>query len=778
MTAVSNMRSQMRRHACRGILVVAAALGACAESTTSTPFDGSAAPWARASRHLFLGADSPPPPKLSTDACVVVSQDDGNDCDDDDGAPGSEFPMCAYCTDCVDYCPRVPRAPPPPPAGTPSGTGSPDAKYPNGQLGTDGADYGPGQPLPPPAASPAPLRAGTGIRTKTCFYDAECDDGGSGSEFPMCAYGNDYVDCDGRTASPPPPPYSPGMVCTNNCLNAGGSSCSDGGGPGSECLFCAARAVLSFKSAIMGTKRALASTHRAGMGTLRVVMGNMRVLVSGPNAVMGIVRAVVGIICTVVGRIRAAVASPSPAGTIRVVMGNQRAFVSSPSAVMGTMRVVEGIARAVTSITSAVLGIKLRAVMGNMRAVVSTSRAVVSAARAVVGTNIRAVVSIPRAVALSMPPPETPPCRSDLDLMMAPDLAQVLDVVRAVHVQPWQVLVQPWQLGASLDDREGVEVDADRLGARRPLDAACAAQDARCGGERSKEGLLVLRFDVLDKGCPVDLTKPLTHAALVPDPGFGPACLTVGPPSCQRMASAGFSVESAHGLDGHSILNPRQLVCWGCLLMTSLMAWHRRFVKSPCCRPHRPREKQGVHGALTLLAWCTMLPCTETSDVPGLNRGLQLAVPSHRRELQTAVSDSAGLTSALANTAVSRIVLASGTYNLIAELNITRSVILEAAVAGSVILNAQASPPSWRRVVNINPGSSGVVQLIGLNITGGNTGGNLCFETCMYASDGDCDDSGPGAEFAECTYGTDCTDCGTRSGAVGVRAHVKNFPSP
>jgi hypothetical protein len=110
-----------------------------------------------------------------------------------------------------------------------------------------------------------------------------------------------------------------------------------------------------------------------------------------------------------------------------------------------------------------------------------------------------------------------------------------------------------------------------------------------------------------------------------------------------------------------------------------------------------------------------MLPCTETSDVPGLNRGLQLAVPSHRRELQTAVSTSAGLASALANTAVSRIVLASGTYNLIAELRITRSVILEAAVAGSVILNAQASS----RVVKINPGSSGVVQLIGLGITGG-----------------------------------------------------------
>ena len=115
-----------------------------------------------------------------------------------------------------------------------------------------------------------------------------------------------------------------------------------------------------------------------------------------------------------------------------------------------------------------------------------------------------------------------------------------------------------------------------------------------------------------------------------------------------------------------------------------------------------------------------MLPHTEASDVPRLYRGLQLEVPSHRRELYTTqVSTSAGLTSALANTAVSRIVLASGTYNLISELSITRSVILEAAAGATVTLNAQASSSSPRRVLYINPGSSGVVQLIGLRITGG-----------------------------------------------------------
>ena len=108
-----------------------------------------------------------------------------------------------------------------------------------------------------------------------------------------------------------------------------------------------------------------------------------------------------------------------------------------------------------------------------------------------------------------------------------------------------------------------------------------------------------------------------------------------------------------------------------------------------------------------------------------LNRGLQLTVPSHRRELQTyaTVSTVADLTSALANTTVAHIVLASGTYYLSSELSITRSVILEAAVAGSVVLDAQANSSSRRSVMTINAFPSGVVQLIGLRITGGYASG-------------------------------------------------------
>ena len=40
--------------------------------------------------------------------------------------------------------------------------------------------------------------------------------------------------------------------------------------------------------------------------------------------------------------------------------------------------------------------------------------------------------------------------------------------------------------------------------------------------------------------------------------------------------------------------------------------------------------------------------------------------------------------------------------------------------------------------------------------------GPACTETCGFASDGVCDDGGPGAEWLDCSRGTDCTDCGPR----------------
>merc|ERR1719261_310332 len=38
-----------------------------------------------------------------------------------------------------------------------------------------------------------------------------------------------------------------------------------------------------------------------------------------------------------------------------------------------------------------------------------------------------------------------------------------------------------------------------------------------------------------------------------------------------------------------------------------------------------------------------------------------------------------------------------------------------------------------------------------------------CVDTCGHSSDSLCDDGGPGAQYAMCQLGTDCTDCGRRA---------------
>jgi hypothetical protein len=47
--------------------------------------------------------------------------------------------------------------------------------------------------------------------------------------------------------------------------------------------------------------------------------------------------------------------------------------------------------------------------------------------------------------------------------------------------------------------------------------------------------------------------------------------------------------------------------------------------------------------------------------------------------------------------------------------------------------------------------------------SGGSYSGTYCSNTCRYASDGDCDDGGPGAEYSLCSRGSDCRDCGSRA---------------
>ena len=55
--------------------------------------------------------------------------------------------------------------------------------------------------------------------------------------------------------------------------------------------------------------------------------------------------------------------------------------------------------------------------------------------------------------------------------------------------------------------------------------------------------------------------------------------------------------------------------------------------------------------------------------------------------------------------------------------------------------------------------------------------GTVCVENCIWPSDGECDDGGPGAEWSDCGYGTDCSDCGLRQGQP-PRAPTPLRPKP
>ena len=81
------------------------------------------------------------------------------------------------------------------------------------------------------------------------------------------------------------------------------------------------------------------------------------------------------------------------------------------------------------------------------------------------------------------------------------------------------------------------------------------------------------------------------------------------------------------------------------------------------------------------------------------------------------------LTAAVGDSTVDKIAVVAGRYEFSSSmcsssaLCINRAVIIEAEVAGSVVLDANGAHSNNRRVVEIQ--SSGVVALIGLNITGG-----------------------------------------------------------
>ena len=96
---------------------------------------------------------------------------------------------------------------------------------------------------------------------------------------------------------------------------------------------------------------------------------------------------------------------------------------------------------------------------------------------------------------------------------------------------------------------------------------------------------------------------------------------------------------------------------------------------------------------------------TDGFDVVARRRQLAVQTVSSTNELVASIGSSA-----------TTIVVQAGTYDLTSTLTISRAVKIEAQVAGSVVLNGM----DQRQVFVIQ--SSGVAQLLGLNITKGYAG--------------------------------------------------------
>ena len=127
-----------------------------------------------------------------------------NECDD--GGPGSLYNICEYGSDCADCGARPPQG------------------------GGGGGGGGGG----------AINRTGATVCTNTCHtsHDNECDDGGPGSLYNICEYGSDCADCGARPATGGGGGTAPATICNNSCPHASDGECDDGG-PGSLYNICA-----------------------------------------------------------------------------------------------------------------------------------------------------------------------------------------------------------------------------------------------------------------------------------------------------------------------------------------------------------------------------------------------------------------------------------------------------------------------------------------------------------------------------------------------------------
>lgn len=88
---------------------------------------------------------------------------------------------------------------------------------------------------------------------------------------------------------------------------------------------------------------------------------------------------------------------------------------------------------------------------------------------------------------------------------------------------------------------------------------------------------------------------------------------------------------------------------------------------------------------------------------------------------------------------------------------------LGSCTAGARI-NCDASPPPSPPPLPELPELSG--EAIAAREYHAAPGADLCANLCPLAFDGTCDDGGTGAAFTDCSYGSDCADCGARGHVI------------
>jgi biotin carboxyl carrier protein len=696
------------------------------------------------------------------------------------------------------------------------------------------------QPVLRATSSPPP--SFLSLDTSVLFSDNncnDCDDGGPGSEFPMCVVGTDCGDCgvrSARSASPPPPPQSPATVCMISCLNDGGSSChEDGGGPVSEFATCAyppsppprsppplstppspppSPPPSSPPSPLLSQPRVsmpsppprspavhpapnpppnicsnpffviskvdcrnmvlcpCLSTAVGGTGLYRNPAGNSTI---DPCAIYR------GSACTCAGRNSMTADNGLREGARQVFeIAIEELFIESelwnadvkysfPYEDTAGVPVDEGAKRNgaplrwVECFDGALVLLRLggllvyavcseqersgrntRFVMWSKNNRSYRNEWVILALLALIVPGVSAMATTAlldgdgtgaahRAEPVQMQPRWPPPptrCADDvnsgaLDASGAPLPCSYFGAQPSACASYSIARTKcPVACGTCPPDPQGVVFSTGAETSHRALAVGMhAVQLNHRRAQQAQAGVAPSPTSALSSsaGSSLVTAPPFPRSPLPPLPASPTPCSL--PPSSPSTPMPSPTRPPPR-------LSPPPLVLPPTLSLyppdSGPLPWSSAppppMPLSPIPRPPHVRMQSQPPPSAPILSPpplpCTVLPCTEASDIPRLYS--KQLVPSHRRELQTAVSTSAGLLSALANTGVGRIVLAPGTYILNAELSITRSVILEAAVAGSVVLDAQASSSSPRRVLNINPGSLGVVQLIGLNITGGN----------------------------------------------------------